>query len=141
MWLWSILLEKIPDATQAKSVLRWIGAILMAVALALIASGLLLFHHIWPSFVPLFMGLVGFELYRGQIRRSSIRVIILLSALCLALSIPATVSTWTASTYSALRLLASLGMILSTAVFLLGLRARQAARIIEPPSAAPWWLP
>lgn len=142
MQLWPALAGKLSDAEQAKLALGWIGATLMGLAGAILAIGYLLFHQLWLSVPTLLLGLAGFELYRGEIRRSGIRAIILMSCLGLFVTAFVFVSAWSPEANSAaVRLPALLAMVLISAVLVVSLRARHAARIIEPPPTAPWWLP
>ncbi len=142
MRLWAALAGKLSDAEQARSALKWIGGTLIALAVTSIAIGYLLFGRLWVFVPTLLLGFIGLELYRGEIRRSGLRSIILMSSMLLLWAGFIAISAWSPeSSYSALRLPASLAMVLIAAVLTVSLRARQAARIIEPPPSAPWWLP
>jgi uncharacterized membrane protein len=140
--LWAALTGKLSDAEQARSALKWIGGALVALAVTGIAIGCLLFRQLWLFVPTLLLGFTGLELYRGEIRRSGLRAIILMFGLFLLWAGFIFISAWSSENkYSAFRLPASLAMVLISAVLTVSLRARQAARIIEPPSSAPWWLP
>jgi hypothetical protein len=142
MQLWPALAGRLSDAEQAKLALRWIGGSLMALAVVILAIGYLLFHQLWLSIPTLLLGYTGLQLYQGEISRSGIRAIILASCLALLMAGVVLISAWLPdSKSSAIRLPALMTIFLILVVLVVGLRARHAARIIDPPPAAPWWLP
>lgn len=114
----------------------------MAVALVMVLGVFLLFHYVGLAVVPLLLGTAGFKFWRGEAGRSGYRLIILVSVTYLPLGLLGLVQAWApGSVSSAHRFPLSLAAGMALALLVLGLRARQAARVIEPPSGAPWWLP
>jgi hypothetical protein len=136
-----VFLGKILDAEQARFVLKWIGGMLIALTVVAISIGILVFHQIWLLGLFIF-GLPGLGLYKGEVSRSGIRTIIIAPSILFLAVVPVFIQAWTpGSRFSDNRVPASMGLFLILAVLALGLRARQAAKIIQPPPNAPWWLP